>query len=527
MQAFPAVENLSSPTLREPSPTASTTELEARGRITGDGPVGVVDIGSNSVRLVVYERLARSPTPFFNEKVLAGLGEGVASSGRLSDASVDKALAALRRFAALSRQIGVRDLSVLATAATRDASNGGKFIARVREIFGCDVTVLTGPDEAHYAALGILDGFAEPDGVAGDLGGGSLELTNVRGRDVGNGETFPLGGLRLRDDAGDDIKVARKIARETLEKSGILPRLEGRTFYAIGGTWRSIAKLHMRQTGYPLHVMHGYTLETERSRDFLKSLFKGPMGSVDSIEAVSKQRQPLLPYGALVLSELVRAGKPKDVVVSALGLREGFLYSRLPAEEQAKDPLLVAARELSLLRSRSPAHSEELIPWTGEAMAALDIDETAEEARLRAASCLLADIGWRAHPDYRGEQSLNIIAHAAFVGVDHPGRAYLGLSVFYRHSGLSDDELGPGLREIVPTRYRERARALAATFRVGYLVSASMPGVVPRTKLRRDGGELQLVLPPDLGDLAGGRLETRLKQLAALAGLESRIVVEA
>lgn len=520
------MEDLSNPIRRAPLPTASTTEPEARGRIYGNGPVGVVDIGSNSVRLVVYERLARSPTPLFNEKVLAGLGEGMASSGRLSDASVDKALAALRRFAALARQIGVADLFVLATAATRDASNGGKFIARAREICGCDVTVLTGPDEAHYAALGVVDGFAEADGVAGDLGGGSLELTDVKGKKVGKGETFPLGGLRLRDDSGGDIKVARKIARELLEKSGILPKLEGRTFYAIGGTWRSIARLHMRQTGYPLHVMHGYTLEAERSRDFLKSLYRGPIASVDSIEVVSKQRTPLLPYGALVLSELLRVGKPKNLVISALGLREGFLYSQLPEEEQAKDPLIAAARELALLRARSPLHSEELIPWTGAAMAALDIEETAEEARLRTASCLLADIGWRAHPDYRGEQSLNIIAHAAFVGVDHPGRAYIGLSVFYRHSGLSDDELGPGLREIVPTRYRERARALAAIFRVAYLVSASMPGVMPRTSLRRADSELQLVLPPDLGDLAGGRLETRLKQLAALAGLESRIVVE-
>ncbi|WP_245615645.1 Ppx/GppA phosphatase family protein [Afifella pfennigii] len=517
---------LLSPTRRGPSPTASTTEAESPGRIRGYGPVGVVDIGSNSVRLVVYERLARSPTPLFNEKVLAGLGAGVGKSGRLSDDAMEKALAALRRFAALARQMQVVDLAVLATAATRDATNGADFIAKVRDICGCDVVVLSGEEEARYAALGVVDGFQKPDGVAGDLGGGSLEVTDIRGEDLGQGETFPLGGLRLSEDAGGDIKAARKLAREALEASNILPGLEGRTFYAIGGTWRSIAKLHMRQTGYPLRVMHGYTLEVDKSRDFLKSLYRTPVGSIDSIEVVSKQRQPLLSYGGLVLSELVRAGKPARIVISALGLREGFLYSRLSSEEQARDPLLAAAGELALLRSRSPAHCEELIPWTGEAMVALGIDETEEEARLRAASCLLADIGWRAHPDYRGEQSLNIISNAAFVGVDHPGRAYLGLSVFYRHSGLSDDELGPGLREVVTVRYRERARALAAAFRVAYLVSASMPGVMPRTAIRREGSELQLVLPPDIADLAGGRLEQRLRQLANLAGLESRIVTE-
>jgi exopolyphosphatase/guanosine-5'-triphosphate,3'-diphosphate pyrophosphatase len=227
-----------------------------------------------------------------------------------------------------------------------------------------------------------------------------------------------------------------------------------------------------------------------------------------------------------VLSEVLRAGKPRSVSISALGLREGLLYAKLPPELQAEDPLLSAARELSLLRSRSPAHGEELIAWTGEAMAALGIEETAEEKRLRAAACLLSDIGWRAHPDYRGEQSLNIISNAGFVGIDHPGRAYLALAVYYRHAGLSDEELGTGIRELAPMRYRERARALAAAFRVAYLVSASVAGVLTRTRLRRYGDRIELLLPQDLADLAGARLESRIKQLAALDRCAPAIVID-
>ena len=206
--------------------------------------------------------------------------------------------------------------------------------------------------------------------------------------------------------------------------------------------------------------------------------------TLSRIEVVNAARRPLLAYAALVLEHIVRDAEPREIVISALGVREGLLYSLLDAEERKKDALIAAAQELNLLRSRSPQHGEELIDWTDRFMASSGLDETAEEKRLRHAACLLADIGWRAHPDYRGEQSLNIIAHAAFVGIDHPGRAYLALAVFFRHVGLlHDDELSPRMRELASTRMLDRARVLGAALRVAYLVSASMPGVLPHTPL--------------------------------------------
>ena len=488
--------------------------------------MAVIDIGSNSVRLVVYERLARSPTPLFNEKMLAGLGAGVAETGRLHSTAMDQTKRALRRFAALTRQMGVSRLEVLATAATREAENGADFIREVEAICGVPATVLSGADEARIAALGIVSGFQHPDGVAGDLGGGSLELTEVTGREIGEGDSLLLGGLRLATTSRGSLKAARDLARRALESSTVVPRMAGRSFYAIGGTWRSLARLHMHECGYPLHVMHEYRISAGEAQDFLRMLARRPLDAVPGIAVVSRQRQTLLPFGAVVLAEVLRAGRPQTLTISALGLREGLLYSKLAPEEQAEDPLISAARELSLLRSRSPKHAEELIPWSEGALAALGLDESDEEKRLRAAACLLADIGWRAHPDYRGEQSLNIISHAAFVGIDHPGRMYLALAVYYRHAGLSDADLGAGIRELAPLRYREAARALAGAFRVAYLVSGAVEGVLPRTSLRRHGGAIELVLPRDLKDLAGPRLESRLKQFAALAGRASRIVVE-
>jgi Ppx/GppA phosphatase family len=210
----------------------------------------------------------------------------------------------------------------------------------------------------------------------------------------------------------------------------------------------------MWQTGYPLHVMHGYVIPAREALEFSRLVHRVNPEMLSRIEMVNEARRPLLPYAALVLEHLVRIAKPKDVMISALGVREGLLYSQLSAAERSKDGLLAAARELNLLRSRSPRHGEELIAWTDSFMASSGIEETAEEKRLRRAACLLADIGWRAHPDYRGEQSLNIIANAAFVAVDHPGRTFLALSVFFRHMGLGDDELSPQVRELVSPRMR-------------------------------------------------------------------------
>jgi exopolyphosphatase/guanosine-5'-triphosphate,3'-diphosphate pyrophosphatase len=498
----------------------------APGRIYDTGPVAIIDIGSNSVRLVVYERLSRSATPLFNEKELCELARGVAASRRLHPHAIASALTALRRFRLLCTQMGVTAVHVLATAAAREAVNGPDFIASVEAITGAPVSLLSGAEEARLTALGIISGIEHPDGIAGDLGGGSLELIEVTGKHIGNGETFPLGGVRLEDASDKSVKKAEKIAADLLSGSAVLADGAKRSFYAIGGTWRSLARLHMRQKGYPLHVMHHYRFAADEASDFCKMVSRRDLGSLDSIEVVSRARQALLPYGAVVLDQIIKTMKPSEIIMSALGVREGRLYDLLDDNEKKRDPLIAACEELAYLRSRSPRHVGELFPWASSVFAALGLDETDEERRLRHAACLLADIGWRAHPEYRGEQSLNLIAHAAFIGIDHPGRAYLALANFYRHEGLIDEQLSPRIRELGSTRIIERARALGATLRVAYLVSGAMPGIVGRTRIEALGKKLTLVFPVDLADLSGQRVLRRLGNLAKLAGMEGDIRVE-
>ena len=495
---------------------------DPKGRLRQAEPVAVVDIGSNSIRLVAYEGLTRAPTPIFNEKVLCGLGRGVTKTGLLPEDGVRQALHALARFRALIDLMQIADVKVLATAAARDADNGREFIREAQAIIGTPIELISGKREARLSAMGVMSGFYKPDGIVGDLGGGSLELIDIDSHRLGKGESLPLGGLALMDTSGGALKKAEKIVIAALKNLKLAGKR--RNFYAVGGTWRALARLHMRQVGYPLNVMHGYAIAANEAIDFCRIVQSVEPDAMSAIASISPSRRPLLAMGALVLEKVLKESECQRVIFSAMGVREGLLYDLLDEADRKRDPLIAAASDLNLLRSRSPRHGEELAYWTDVLFASTDMDETSEDKRLRLAACLVADIGWRAHPDYRGEQSLNIIAHAAFGGIDHSGRAFLALSVFYRHVGLSDDELSPRLRELASTRLLERARILGAAMRVAYIISASMPGVLPRVPLRCEGKLLVITLPPTLAALSSDRLTNRMRQLARLLGREARIV---
>jgi exopolyphosphatase/guanosine-5'-triphosphate,3'-diphosphate pyrophosphatase len=266
--------------------------------------------------------------------------------------------------------------------------------------------------------------------------------------------------------------------------------------------------------------MHNYRIPAREALEFSRLVHRVDTETLSKIEVVNAARRPLLPYAALVLEHLVRKLNPRDVVISVLGVREGLLYELLKSKERAVDPLVSAAAELNLLRSRSPRHGEELIEWTDRFIASSGLDETPDEVRLRHTACLLGDIGWRAHPDYRGEQSMNIIAHGAFVAIDHPGRAYLALSVFFRHVGLNEEELSPRLRELATPHILDRARVLGAAMRVAYILTAGHDGVLPHTPMKVKRSRLTLHLPGKYAGLASDRLAGRLRSLARLVGRE-------
>ncbi|MEQ1710546.1 MAG: exopolyphosphatase [Hyphomicrobium sp.] len=490
-------------------------------------PLGVIDIGSNSVRLVVYDGAVRAPTPIFNEKVLCGLGRSVASTGRLDDAAVERAITALSRFRAIARVLRVKHLRAIATAAVREASNGPDFIARGERAAGVHVEVLSGEKEAAFAAQGIMMGFVDADGIAGDLGGGSLELIDISGNRLNDAGTLPLGGLRLIDVTGDRIEKAQEVVDDALARLPWISKGKGRKFYAVGGTWRSLAKLHMEQSNYPLRVMHGYSLPAREALAFAEQVRRAKkLSGVRGIEGVSRQRREVLPFGALVLERLLRKLEPSDVVFSVFGIREGLVFGLLPEYEQRKDPLLCFCEDYARLRSRSVEHAHELTKWTEALFQQPGPTETPDERRLRHAACLLSDIGWRAHPDYRGEQSLNVVAHSALGGIDHPGRIFLALAVFFRHTGPDDGDattLSSRLTAAVPRRALKRARIIGAAIRAAHMLSIGMPGIIDETPLCYKGNKLVLTIPRSYASLDGERLRRRFQTLAELVGCEPEI----
>ena len=489
-------------------------------------PVAVVDIGSNSVRLVVYDALRRAASPVFNEKILCGLGRGVAATGRLSDAGVARALPALARFSALCKQIGVVECFAIATAAAREAKNGKEFIAKANEALNEPVTVLTGKQEARYAALGVLSSIPGADGIAGDLGGGSLELVDIKDGKIRNGVTLPLGPFRLMDAVETQKRPAREIIDEALAASGMMDALKGRSFYAVGGAWRNLARFQMKQSGHPLSVLQQYTLGTPAARSVAILVAGMTPDEIRNTPELSKKRADTLPLASEVLDRLLVLGEAKDVVFSVYGVREGVLYNQLKPSKRAQDPLLAGCWDFARRYARSPDHERELCDWTDKLFSAAIFDESSQERRLRHAACLMADIGWRAYPGYRGPRSLTLISQSTIVGIDHPSRVFLALTIFFRYEGPGEANAPKELAGLITPHMLVRARQISIVLRLAYALSAAMPGLLPKIGLEITGGKtLTLTIPKKYRNLNGEVIEKRLSQLATILDVKGEVVI--
>ena len=518
--------------MRPESPIRFDDDDGDRDRLPGLEPMAVVDIGSNSVRLVVYEGAVRAPTATFNEKVLAGLGRAIASTGALDANAVERALLGLVRFRAILRVLDVKNVRAIATAACREAANGPAFIARAEKALGVRIEILTGVQEAELAANGILMGFEAPDGIAGDLGGGSLELIDISGNALKRAMTLQLGSLRLIDASQGRLERALSIADHEISNIGWLASGAGRPFYAVGGTWRALAKLHMANQDYPLHMTQGYAISADTAVAFCEQIRKTKkLAGIAGAHTVTKSRRDVLPYGALVLERLVRRLKPSQIVFSVYGIREGLVYKLLSKAEKSRDPLIAFATEYARLRSRSLEHAQELCTWTDALFGPGGLSETPGERRLRHAACLLSDVAWRAHPDYRGEQSLAGVAHGALAGLDHPGRVFLAMACYYRHAGTGNKtdevaDLSAKFARLLPPRQLERAKLIGAAVRAAHMLSIGRPGIIDEVPLSYERDRLVVRLPKSYAALDGERLRRRFMTLASLLGktIELKVV---
>lgn len=493
---------------------------------TADPLLAIIDIGSNSIRLVVYNGLSRTPAVLFNEKMMAGLGRAIGADGKLSREAMDLAMPTLARFRLLCDAMGVDSLRAVATAAVREARNGPAFVERIRAETGIEVEIIDGATEAVGAALGVIAGIPDAEGVVGDLGGGSLELVRVARGQVLDRVSLPLGALKLDALRKKSRRALSKRIDKCLADVSWANSGRGLPFYAVGGSWRALAHLHMHLTDWPLPVIHQYAMPPEAPERLVRSLAQMTVKTLKDIPSISASRAPQLPGAAALLRAVTRKLESSEIITSAYGLREGLLFQSLPEAAQRQDPLLNAARETACRLGRFSDASDAEV---GEALMRFTdpvflLDRPADR-RIRHAAALLADTSWRAHPDMRAEDGMDIALHGNWAGIDAVGRAMLAAALWTVNGGAAGTPGSEILNRLAPAEALARARQWGLALRLGQRLGGGASGPLAQARLARDGGALVLYLPNALAALYGDPVARRHRALAQALGLEARLTI--
>ncbi|MEQ8641260.1 MAG: Ppx/GppA family phosphatase [Alphaproteobacteria bacterium] len=469
------------------------------------GRIGVIDIGSNSVRLVVFEARDRAPAVLFNERTLCGLGRGLANGGRLNPDAVALALASLERYAHLARAMHASRLDLLATSAVRDAADGAAFVAEAERRARSPVTVLTGEQESRLAALGVASADPDATGTAGDLGGGSLELVQLDGGRIGGAATLAVGPLRFLDNGSFDAAAATSAMDQALAAISWIDRARHQTFYPVGGAWRALARIHMRQHDYPLDIVHGYAMAAGDMRNLARAIAGMSHGSLGRMAGVPRRRIETLPLAAILMERVLLRLQPSRLVFSSFGLREGHLYDLMDETVRRQDPLIATARAVGHRENRSAAIGQALADW----LAPLFSTESPHDRRLRLAACHLADIGWRNHPDRRADHARDRVLYLPTLGLRHDERVFIALAVHARYAGASQPPQDFPI-DLLTQEVGKRAVFLGQALRLALSLSGGMPDILAATRPTLTGKGVALDLPGTgaaiMDELIGRRL---------------------
>lgn len=478
----------------------------------------VIDVGSNSVRLVVYRIDGCAMTPLLNEKVMAGLGRDIARNGFLAPEGVDAAMRALNRFATLIDALGIKDVYAVGTAAVREARDGRAFVERVRDETGIDLRVLSGEDEARLSALGVSAGAPDAKGIVGDLGGASLELIEISPKGVGRGETFPLGPLTLmRGDEFDYERVSKQV-REVLDRTKLLGK-RGGSFYAVGGAWRALGRIDIALTNHPLGVLHHHEMSRAEVLKVVDAVRRQGRRSLEKLEESAAKRADTLPYAAVVLEHVMNAGQFDRVVLSAFGLREGVLVERMSPEALAIHPLIAAAEALAGRWSRGQSFGRALEEWIAPIFddAPAAFPKKREEV-LRGAAARLADVGGALHPDQRVEIIFDMILRAPLAAINHEERAFLAAAIHHRYTKAPPRHADAYMRLLSDER-QTAAAALGAALRLGADLSGRSETLLAAFEASAVDGKLLLRVKKKVAHLVTETATRRLDAAAQALGL--------
>ncbi len=469
-----------------------------------DGRIGIIDIGSNSIRLVIYDQQKRSPVPIYNEKVMCALGKGLAASGMLNPEGVEMARDTLRRFLAMGRNMEITSLYVMATAAVRDAKDGDAFTRYLEKTYEIDVDTVSGKKEARLGAYGVCSSMYKPKGITGDLGGGSLELVWVDDGKIEDHASIALGSLRMIDETKGDRDKLRKLVDKRFDELDWLDDHRTPNFYAIGGSFRALARMYMTASNYPLRILHEYKVESKKILSFAKEVAAMSNDKLEKFPGSAARRVPQLPGAAIILEKIIGVTKPEFIIFSASGIREGYLYEKLSPYIRAQDGLLASCTEFATKGGRSTAYANELFTW----MFPLLKDESEKERRLRMAFCLLVDIALHIHPEYRADWAYHRILHSALTGLTHRERVKLALALYHRYQYKFKEEW-PSLA-LLKNSDRQWARLVGTAANLGYHLSGSISGNLHNAAFTVDGKNVALQYSNSMQDVMGDAIKKRV-----------------
>jgi len=478
--------------------------LELSGQPFRDGRIGIIDIGSNSIRLVVYDQQKRSPVAIYNEKVMCALGKGLATTGMLNPDGVELARAALRRFLAMGRNMEINSLHVMATAAIRDAQDGPNFARYLEETYDIDVDIITGKKEAKLGAYGVCSSMFRPQGVTGDLGGGSLELVKVDEGQIADHASLPLGSLRMIDESKGDRDKLHKIIEKRFADLKWLDGKKADNFYAIGGSFRALARMYMAAIDYPLHILHEYKVESKKFLSFAKDIAGMAENKIEKMPGAAPKRVPALPGAAIVLQHIIQHIRAEFIVFSTSGIREGYLYEMLSPYIRNQDGLLASCSEIVTKGGHSTSYANELFTW----MYKLLEKESEKERRLRLAFCLLSDIALHIHPEYRAEWAFHRILFSALAGLTHRERVKLSLAMYHRYQ-FKMKENWPALK-LLKDGDREWSKLVGTAANLAYHLSGGIAGNLHNTSFVQEKNQLSLQLNGAMQDVLGDAVRRRM-----------------
>ena len=479
--------------------------------------VGVLDIGSNSVRFVVFDGAARSPAYFYNEKIMCALGAGLAQTGRLNPDGRARAVAALRRFQGIAKHLNIARLSAVATAAVRDADDGRDFQAQVKRETGLDFKIIDGNEEARLTAQGVLLGWPEADGLVCDMGGSSMELAVVRDAQVGARISSRLGPLKLMALAPEVRKAEIISALDDMAQT-VGPR-HARLFL-VGGSWRAIARIDMLRRNYPLHVLHEYRISRANIHATADFIANNDLEDLRRACGISSARIGLVPFAIEVLVQLIRRFGPDEIAISGFGIREGLLYEEMPPRLRGRDPLVEACRFAEAKDARLPGFGKVLTKFVAPLFDPMPITQL----RLVKAACLLHDVNWRAHPDYRAETCFDTVTRANLSGLDHEERVFLGIALLHRYRNKRDDTPFAPLYDLISPDRQLQAEVLGKAMRIGAMLCVSDKLRPGELSLDRAAKQLTLTLSDEARPLYGEVAEARMASLAKSLGVTHQVL---